>query len=506
MLAARGVALGTNQRHSNRNPNNELSMKFYRSTWLVMVMVSMAAFFATEVSSRAAITNIVQVRGPSSYVFSPTNITISTGDSIRWTNVSSTSHDITPGIRSGAVTNNPATPQWAPTAVAIGGTFQVAFSNVGVYPYLCGRHVFGIVPQLTQTGTVTVVQANLLPTVALTSPANLTALVAPASFLMSAEASDGDGSVTKVEFFDGGTLLGSASSPPYEFNVVDLPAGWHQLTARATDDLGGSSTTEVVNVLVNSNRTVVVSGFAFSPSILTVTVGDTVTFNGLGFSHTVTGSSTNEAFCGTAFPGTCQVTFNRVGNFPFHCNPHQAVGMTGLVSVVGPNLRPVTTLTSPASGSVFAAPATIDFAAEASDLYGAVKQVRFVRGGTSSQGVDTTSPYALSISNVPVGNYVYTALVTDDSNLTSASPPVNVTVVAPVDIQLLSPAASLSGFTFDYTANPGLTYIVEGSAADGLPVPFVPLSTNRATTDRVTFTDPDSASRTNRAYRVLRQR
>ncbi len=477
-------------------------MKFQRKNRLAALSTVFTLLVAC--STNAAITNIVQVRGPSSFVFSPTNILISTGDSIRWTNVSSTSHDVTPGIRSGNITNSPVTPQWAPTALSVGGSFQVAFSNVGVYPYLCGRHVFGIPSRPGQTGTVTVVQANLLPEINLLSPVDLSTFTAPASLTLSASASDGDGTVTSVEFFNGANLLGSVATEPYELPVT-LDAGWHQVTARAIDNLNGSNTTAVVNVLVNSNRTVVVSGFTFSPNILTVTVGDTVTFNGLANFHTVTGSGTNEAFCGNAVSTVCMVTFNRVGSFPFHCNPHRSLGMTGLVQVVGPNLRPVATLTSPADGSVFAAPATIHFAAEASDVYGAVNQVRFVRGGFSSLGVDTASPYSLTVSNVAAGNYVYTALVTDNTLLTSTSQVVNVTVVEPVDIQLLSPAATPGGFKFDYTANPGLTYIIEGSDADGSIVPFVPLSTNIATGDVVTFTDQDSASRTNRAYRVLRQ-
>jgi hypothetical protein len=61
------------------------------------------------------------------------------------------------------------------------------------------------------------------------------------------------------------------------------------------------------------------------------------------------------------------------------------------------------------------------------------------------------------------------------------------------------------GFQFDFTANPGLTYVIEGSAADGSPTPFVPLATNVANTNPMTFTDSDSGGRSNRAYRVFRR-
>lgn len=472
---------------------------------LIPLMAMMAAALVIETESRAAVTNLIRVTGPNTYGFSPTNIQIATGDSIRWTNVSSTSHDVTPGLKSGSTTNNAAAaPQWAPATLALSGTFQVAFSNVGVYPYLCGRHVFGTpVARPEQTGTVTVVQANLLPLVNLTSPTNLTTLAAPASLTLSATASDADGTVASVQFFSGTNQLGSVSAAPYDLPVT-LAAGWHQITARAIDTLGGSNTTAVVNVLVNSNRTVEVVGLTFSPSVLTITVGDTVTFNGLANFHTVTGSGAIEPFCGTASQAICITTFNRVGNFPFHCNPHRTLGMTGMVQVIGPNLRPTGRITAPADGSVFAAPAIFSLSAEASDLYGGIKSVRFMRGN-SSLGLVTNAPYTLTTTNANPGSFVYTTFITDDSNLLSTSAPVNITFVAPVDIQLLSPAASSNGFTFDYTANPGLTYIVEGAAADGSPVPFLPISTNVANTNRVAFTDPSSSNRLNRTYRVLRQ-
>ncbi len=465
------------------------------------------AFLAVQLAARAAVTNIVLVSGPTVYNFAPTNITIATGDSIRWTNTGGQTHDVTPGVKVGNATNNPVPPVWAPASLALNGTFQAAFSNVGVYPYLCGRHVFlAVNGHPEQTGTVTVVQANLLPQVALLSPANLSSLAAPANINLSATASDADGSVSSVQFIDGTTLLGSVSAPPYDLSVT-LAAGWHQIVARAIDTLGGSNTTDIVNVFVTTNRVINVSGLTFSPNNLTLTVGDTLTVNGLANFHTVTGSTNLEPFCGSVSPpsGFCQVTFNSVGSFPFHCIPHRSFGMTGLVTVLGPQLRPVVTLNSPVNGSVFAAPANIRFEAAASDPLGFVKFVRFVRSPSSSLGTVTNPPLTLTISNVAAGNYSYTALVTDNLNLLGTSAVVNITVVAPVDIQLLSPTATANGFQFEYTANPGLTYVIEASAADGAPVPFIPIATNPATATRMTFIDTTPGARADRVYRVSRR-
>jgi plastocyanin len=434
----------------------------------------------------------------------PSNLVINAGDTVLWTNRSATTHDVTHGTPAG--TNNP--PAWPRVNLAAGtGRFSVTFSNLGAFPYICAQHVLVLNPPgPNQTGLVTVVTANVAPTVAITSPAELSRFSAPANFTISADAADSDGTVTNVQVFAGATLLGSDATPPYSINSGPLASGVYQLTARAFDNLGGSATSAVVNVVVNTNHTVTTSGFTFVPNALTVTVGDTVTFDGLGGGHTVTGDTVAEPFCGSGFPLSCQVTFNTVGTFAFHCIPHQAFGMTGTITVASPvNFRPTVALTKPANGSVFAAPATLDLAADASDFGGNVASVLFIRNGTTGLGSDPTSPFTGTVTALPAGNYVLTARATDNQGLFGTSAPVNITVVTPVNVELLSPASAAAGFQFNYTANPGLSYVVEGSATAGSPAPFVPLATNVAGSNVVTFVDPTANSRSNRAYRVFRQ-
>jgi plastocyanin len=483
-------------------------MKMWKLIWLMAAVVLAVDVGAAE---RQVTTNKVEVMGGTGqtlFIFSPSNLLVYLGDSVRWTNTINNKHDVTPGTKVGGT--NRIDPYWTQTALSnLGSTFTVTFSNLGSYPYFCGTHLFPpIPPSRDQTGLVTVAVFNFPPTVALTSPSNFARFPSPPNFIISADAADSDGTVTNVQFFSGTNLLGAAASAPYEFNANNLAAGWHQLAARALDNLGAAATSAVVNVFVNSNRTVVASStsLTFSPSNLTVTVGDTVTFDGLAAFHTVTGDTTFEPFCGTvAPPQSCSVTFNAVGKFPFHCIPHQVFGMTGLVSVVGPNLLPIARITSPAEGSVFAAPATFAVSAEASDPLGFIANVTFVRNNTTLIARDTNSPYSVTVSNLAAGSYALTARPADTTGLITTSAPVNITVVTPTPIQLLSPNANAGGFTFDFTANPGLTYIIEGSAADGSPTPFVPLATNLANTNQMKFTDPAALSRSNRAYRVLRQ-
>ena len=57
--------------------------------------------------------------------------------------------------------------------------------------------------------------ANKPPVVSLTSPANGASFNAPASVTLSATASDSDGTIARVDFFAGGTMVGSDTSSPY---------------------------------------------------------------------------------------------------------------------------------------------------------------------------------------------------------------------------------------------------------------------------------------------------
>jgi RHS repeat-associated protein len=96
------------------------------------------------------------------------------------------------------------------------------------------------------------ITVNALPSVAITSPGNNTILTAPATFTVTASASDSDGSIAKVAFYKGATLIGTATSAPYSVTLRDAAAGVLNLTATAIDNRGASSTSAPVTVTVNS--------------------------------------------------------------------------------------------------------------------------------------------------------------------------------------------------------------------------------------------------------------
>ncbi len=89
---------------------------------------------------------------------------------------------------------------------------------------------------------------NRAPTVSLSTGG--TSFAAPANITLSASASDPDGNLARVEFFNGSTRLTSDTSSPYSFSWSSVPAGTYSLRAVAYDSAGASASSATVTVTV----------------------------------------------------------------------------------------------------------------------------------------------------------------------------------------------------------------------------------------------------------------
>ncbi|HEX8501288.1 MAG TPA: Ig-like domain-containing protein [Pyrinomonadaceae bacterium] len=110
-----------------------------------------------------------------------------------------------------------------------------------------------------------------------------------------------------------------------------------------------------------------------------------------------------------------------------------------------PNNLPAVSLTAPADGTKYAAPATIALTATATDAGGAVTKVAFYNGATLL-ATDTAAPYSFSWTPVGAGTYSLTAVATDDRGATATSAASRVVVTPALGVSVVSPAA---GTTFD---------------------------------------------------------
>lgn len=103
------------------------------------------------------------------------------------------------------------------------------------------------------TVSVTVNPAgNQAPTVSITTPSSGAGFAAPATIGIQASASDTDGTVARVEFYSGSTLIRTDTTSPYTASWASVPAGSYTLTARAYDNAGASRTSSGINVTVTA--------------------------------------------------------------------------------------------------------------------------------------------------------------------------------------------------------------------------------------------------------------
>lgn len=99
--------------------------------------------------------------------------------------------------------------------------------------------------------TVVSATGNTKPTVTIQTPTNNTSFKQGEVVKIVVLASDLEGSVTKVEFFDGETKLGEDVEAPFEFDIVDASVGIHSITAKAFDSEGTEGVSDAVTISVD---------------------------------------------------------------------------------------------------------------------------------------------------------------------------------------------------------------------------------------------------------------
>jgi len=247
---------------------------------------------------------------------------------------------------------------------------------------------------------------NTPPVVNITAPANNASYTAPAAVTITATASDADGTVAKVEFYNGATLLGTATSSPYSYSWSNVPNGTYSLTAKATDNGGAVTTSSVVTIVVGTSTGTGCNGIAAWSATAVYTNGNQVVYN-------------NKIYQAKWWTQNEQPDIN-TGDGKVWAYVADCSGGTN-------NTPPVVNITAPANNASYTAPATVTITATASDADGAVAKVEFYNGATLL-GAATASPYSYTWSNVPGGSYSLTAKATDNGGATTTSAAVSVTV------------------------------------------------------------------------------
>lgn len=301
---------------------------------------------------------------------------------------------------------------------------------------------------------------NISPSVALTAPADGTAFTLGDDVALSATASDSDGSVVRVEFYQGATLVGEDATAPYSYTWASPAEGSYTLTAVAIDDDGASTT--------SSSRAIDVTNPAnLAPTVYLTAPTDGATFtagNDIPLAATASdgdGSVVQVEFYsgGTLLGIDTSAPYNLIWNSaPEGIYALTAVAVddddasttssSAVINVIADpgNIAPEVELTGPLSGTEYTVGDDIELTATASDADGSIARVEFYQGSILL-GEDTSAPYSYTWAPAPAGTHSLTAVAFDNTGEGTRSSVALVTVVAVSGAAEVTLQQGLDGYT-----------------------------------------------------------
>lgn len=369
-------------------------------------------------------------------------------------------------VSSGAVNQwlglGSATPRdWVLTR-ATAGTAQavvtIQIRRIGTTTVLASTNV-------TLSATVTT-PPNLPPAVALTQPLANSVFTTPANISIVASASDSDGTISKVEFYNGATLLNPTgdTTVPYSIDWGVVVAGSYTLTAKAYDNLGAVTTSAPVPIIVNAPPSVSLAALATQNAPCTWTLSATASdsdgtisqvqfFNGatsLGIDTTAPYNAPLSGVAAGSYSLTAKATDNR-GSVT-----------TSLPVTAVCNALPTVSITNPIAGSTQST--FFDLTAAAADSDGSIVSVQYFEGAIAINPTPVTiAPYTFPWSNVALGSHTVTANAIDNRGAVKTSSAVTFTVAdVPPTATLTAPANGSS-----YTRPSGPTLTATASTSTG---------------------------------------
>src|SRR5258706_5545680 len=285
---------------------------------------------------------------------------------------------------------------------------------------------------------------------------------APATFNLSATASDSDG-VSRVEFWTtSGTLLATINPAPYNWTCTGVPAGSYSVFARAFDPHGASSQSTSVTVQVTSTNqppTISVTKPAASASIGTPIALEANAQDSDGEVTLVEyfDAQTNAVVASSSIGPTFAASWNAsVGSHSVYARARDNSGAITQSSTVGFTVAQPFTFALAATGSSFpfTSGASATFTASIDAAAGTVSQAKLYRDGAfvgdlTGSGSLWQGTFALPIA---LGLYSYAATANNSAGIPGASNTALVTVestsTSPApDVRLAEQTGALPGAT-----------------------------------------------------------
>ena len=369
------------------------------------------------------------------------------------------------------------------TGTLTAGVYNYAWNNVAPGTYSVKARAYLNATATTADSAVVSLIVNRPPSVTLDIPATGASFSAPATISLSATASDVDGTLSKVEFFNGTTLVatGTLNAGKYTASWTNVAAGSYSLTAKATDNRGAAtSSTPATSVTVASCTAPTVTWISpaagaiinlAAPLDTGVTVPLVATAS---LSAACGGVGRVDFYRGTTLLGTStqvgdQYTYNwlNVASGTYSVKARAYKGATATFTDSSPvsvtvNAPPYISISTTLNGAVMQGLLNIPLEANASDADGSVATVEFVSNGTVvATGTRESSTYRATWGSVGPGSYSVVARATDNRGAVTTTVPISFTVIAETNLA----AGKLARQSTDAGADSTADRALDGSGA-----------------------------------------
>ncbi|MGN6645237.1 MAG: pectate lyase family protein [Cytophaga sp.] len=280
----------------------------------------------------------------------------------------------------------------------------------------------------TQCGCGTPV--NIAPVTTLTAPATGSTACFGTAISITATATD-DGTVSKVDFYNGSTLLGTDNSSPYTFSFTPTAASTLSLKAIATDNDGLTGTSSATTVTVSALPTATIT----SPATSFCTGGNVVLTSSTGSSY--------KWFNGTTQVGTAATyTATAAGTYTVEVTNANGCKATSAAKTITVSSLPTATISAPKTSICTGESATLTSSTGTS--------YKWFNGTTQ---VGTASTYAATTAGA------YTVEVTNSAGCKATSAVTQIAVNAAPTAAITTPATSFCDGSFTVlTASNGSSY------------------------------------------------
>ena len=311
-----------------------------------------------------------------------------------------------------------------------------------------------------------ILSGNNPPVVEVTSPSNDAKLKSGVATTITANATDSDGTITSVEFFEDGKSIGVDNTAPYSIEYTPTE-GSHKITAIATDNKSAQTTSSIINILASNNILPVITITAPKIARLeTVTINATAsdadgTIQEVAFyiDSVLVGTDVTAPY---SYAWTSVLGKHSVFAIATDDKGEKTKSNKEIIEVVT-NILPEVTIISPTNNdNKIITGSTLLILANATDADGKVNKVEFFVDG-KSVGIDTETPYSANYVAVS-GKHFITAVATDDQLATTTSTTINIEVKDKTNI--LPEVAIISPTNNDNKIITGSTLLILANATD----------------------------------------